>query len=195
MKNTAVLLAYRNKSGQLRTTYIAETPDSILSALDTNWTDKDKLDELGYHGALKTLGDGLDSAVYYDKVLNGRRIPEKQPSWAALVEAVTRGDYDADAELRHVIVFNGSRWVPYPCAKGDPFRADFENLARMNNPGGRYKVTLEVTLNALSPSDAKLDVLNMLRDALARSVIGGIARGDRNIRVNADARELSAPVY
>lgn len=192
MKNTSVLLVYRNKEGQLRTTYIGETDENIVTLLDSKWTDRDKLDELGYHGALKSIGEELDDIVYYDKLLNGKRIPEKQAAWRALVAAVGNGDYNAESEIERVAIFDGVRWVWYACNKKD---ARFADLANAETPKGRYRVTLDITINALSPNDAKMNVTKIIECGNAVYDCD-VVRSDRNVRVSVkDVRELSAPVY
>jgi hypothetical protein len=186
MSKNPALLVYRNGKGELRTTYIAEIDDYFADLLDKHWREQDKLDNLGYEGALSMLGTDFDDADFcqYDGFLGaGRKIPNLQPSWGALVKAVKGGDYDIECELDHVYVFDGSAWAWYP-RHGVRIVNDF---AELENPKGRYKVTLEVTVNALSANDANLTALTMLRDSNTINPICGVSCFDRNMTVCAKA--------
>jgi len=193
--NTSALLVYHNKKGELRTTYVDKTDDNIIGLLDDKWSDIDARTELGYHGALKSIGGNADDFVYYDAMLGGRCIPCKQNSWLDVVNAVDSGEYDTAHELRTVIVFDSGKWVIYPCGKYDPERGHFARLAAARSPTARYKVTMDVTVNSTSESDAKLMILSMLNigDELT---LCGIRRNDRNMKINAKrVQELSVPTY
>jgi hypothetical protein len=198
--NITALLAYRNEKGELRTTFVAKAQKYIIETLDTCYTNLDVLTELGYHGALESLGETVEDCVFYQGLLQNK-IPCKQKGWPELIKAIKDGDYYTTQDLDYLIVFDGTKWIKYSCYKTSPDLELMEKLAFCQNPKGRYEVTVKVKLNAVSLADAELMVLHILRRGNSGinhvdDILCRVGKADRNLQAEVTkALERSAPKW